>query len=160
GAATPSTWHGTAVAGLIAARAGNGYGIAGVAPAARILPVRSIGRCGGYMSDVIDGMRWAAGLAVPGVPANPYPARILNLSLGSTPGVPCSPLQQRAVDEVVAAGALVVAAAGNEGTGSVGVPANCGGVLAVAAHTRYGDLASYSNVGPEVALTAPGGVGS
>ncbi len=160
GAATPSTWHGTAVAGLVAARAGNGYGIAGVAPAARILPVRAIGRCGGYMSDVIDAMRWAAGLPVAGVPANPHPARVLNLSLGSTPGTPCSPYQQRAVDEVVAAGTVVVAAAGNEGMGSVGVPANCIGVTAVAAHTRHGDLASYSNVGTNVALTAPGGVGS
>ncbi len=157
---TPSSWHGTAVAGVVAARAGNGYGIAGLAPAARILPVRAIGRCGGYMSDVIDAMRWAAGLPVAGVPSNPYPARILNLSLGSTPGTACSPYQQRAVDEVVAAGAVVIAAAGNEGMGSIGVPANCIGVMAVAAHTRYGDLASYSNVGASVALTAPGGVGS
>ncbi len=160
GVTTPSTWHGTAVAGLVAARAGNGYGIAGVAPAARILPVRAIGRCGGYMSDVIDAMRWAAGLAVAGVPTNPYPARILNLSLGSSPGPACSAYQQRAVDEVVAAGALVVAAAGNEATGIVGVPANCVGVVAVAAHTRYGDLAGYSNVGVGVSMTAPGGVGS
>ena len=160
GANRPSSWHGTAVAGIIAAQANNGYGIAGAAPGVRILPVRAIGRCGGYMSDVIDAMRWAAGLPVAGAPANPNPARVLNLSLGSGPDIPCSVLQQQAVGEIVAANVLIVAAAGNEGTGGIGAPANCSQVLAVGAHTREGELASYSNFHAAVSLTAPGGIGA
>jgi serine protease len=160
GVSRPSSWHGTAVAGIIAAHAGNGYGVAGVAPGVRILPVRAIGRCGGYMSDVMDAMRWAAGLAVAGAPLNPYPAKVLNLSLGSAPDIPCSTLQQQAVSEIAAANVLVVAAAGNEGVAGLGAPANCKQVLAVAAHTRQGTLAAYSNYHAGVALTAPGGTGS
>ena len=134
-----SSWHGTAVAGIIAAQV-NGYGGVGVAPGVRILPVRAIGRCGGYMSDVVDAMRWAAGLPVAGAPANPNPARVLNLSLGSAADSPCSLLQQQAVDEIVAANVMVVAAAGNEGVNGMGAPANCDQVIAVAAHTRQGEL--------------------
>ena len=105
----PSSWHGTAVAGIIAAQV-NGYGGVGIAPGVRILPVRAIGRCGGYMSDVVDAMRWAAGLPVAGTPTNPNPARVLNLSLGSAADSPCSLLQQQAVDEIVAANVMIVAA--------------------------------------------------
>ncbi|MBA3478590.1 MAG: S8 family serine peptidase [Lautropia sp.] len=159
GSPRPSSWHGTSVAGVIAARV-NGYGIVGAAPGVRILPVRAIGRCGGNLSDVIDAMRWAAGLAVAGAAANPNPAKVLNLSLGSAPGIACSLLQQEAVNEIVAANVMIVAAAGNEGAAGMGVPANCSQVVAVAAHTREGDLASYSNYHAGVALTAPGGVGS
>jgi subtilisin family serine protease len=72
---------GTHVAGTIAAITNNGLGVAGVAPAARILPVRVLGRCGGLLSDVTGGMRWAAGLSIPGVANNANPARVLNLSL-------------------------------------------------------------------------------
>src|SRR5882757_4089970 len=79
-----SSWHGTRVAGIIGAETNNGIGIAGTGYNARILPVRVLGRCGGYDSDIIAGMRWAAGLAVSGVPLNPNPAKIINLSLGST----------------------------------------------------------------------------
>jgi serine protease len=160
GANRPSSWHGTAVAGIIAAQANNGYGVVGAAPGVRILPVRAIGRCGGYMSDVVDAMRWAAGLPVAGAAFNPNPAKVLNLSLGSAPDIPCSVLQQRAVDEIVAAQVLIVAAAGNEGTSAIGAPANCNQVLAVAAHSRDGELAAYSNFHAAVALTAPGGVGA
>lgn len=159
GSGRPSSWHGTSVAGVIGARV-NGYGIVGAAPGVAILPVRAIGRCGGYMSDVIDAMRWSAGLAVSGVPMNPNPAKVLNLSLGSAPGNACSLLQQQAVDEIVAAHVLIVAAAGNEGVAGMGAPANCSQVIAVGAHTREGDLAGYSNYHARVALTAPGGVGS
>ena len=160
GATQPSSWHGTAVASVIAARADNGYGIVGAAPGVRVLPVRAIGRCGGYMSDVLDAMRWSAGLPVAGVAANPNPAKVLNLSLGSAPEVPCSTLQQQAVNDIVAANVLIVAAAGNQGTQGIGAPANCNQVLAVAAHTREGALAAYSNFHAAVALTAPGGIGS
>ena len=79
---TSSSWHGTHVAGTIGAASDNGSDVAGINWNAKILPVRVLGRCGGYLSDIIDGMRWAAGLAVPGVPPNPNPAGVLNLSLG------------------------------------------------------------------------------
>ena len=154
-----SSWHGTAVAGIIAAQV-NGYGGVGVAPGVRILPVRAIGRCGGYMSDVVDAMRWAAGLPVADAPANPNPARVLNLSLGSAADSPCSVLQQKAVDEIVATNVMIVAASGNEGVAGMGAPANCNQVVAVAAHTRQGELALYSNFHAGITLTAPGGAGS
>jgi serine protease len=154
-----STWHGTAVAGIIAARMDNGYGIAGVAPASAILPVRAIGRCGGYMSDVLDAMRWSVGLGVAGLPANPTPVRVLNISLGGAVGSACSAYEQATVDAVVAAGGVVLAAAGNDATADLASPANCRGVLAIAAHTRSGDLAPYSNFHPGIVLTAPGGTG-
>ena len=159
GVEEPSSWHGTAVAGIIAAQV-NGYGGVGVAPGVRILPVRAIGRCGGYMSDVVDAMRWAAGLPVADAPANPNPARVLNLSLGSAADSPCSVLQQKAVDEIVAANVMIVAASGNEGVAGMGAPANCNQVVAVAAHTRQGELALYSNFHAGITLTAPGGAGS
>ena len=170
-AGAPSNWHGTAVAGIIAAAANNGYGIAGAAPEARILPLRVLGRCGGRLSDTLDAMQWAAGLSVPGVPDNPYPARVINLSLATDGGEPCtsdtSSLVQDVVDRVLARGVLIVAAAGNDGgltsypqaTGAIGLPGNCRGVLTVAAHTHSGDLAAYSSFGARVGLTAPGGAG-
>ena len=77
-----SSWHGTHVAGTIAANSNNGQGVAGINWNARILPVRVLGKCGGYNSDISDGIRWAAGLSVAGVPANANPARVINLSLG------------------------------------------------------------------------------
>jgi serine protease len=115
-----------------------------------------LGKCGGYTSDIVDALRWAAGLRVPGVPDNTHPARVINLSLGGEG--PCSRLEQDAIDEVNARGTVVVAAAGN-GSGDVGDqnPANCRGVIAVAATTRSGARAAYTNTGSEVALSAPGG---
>ena len=71
-----SSWHGTFVAGQIGAVSDDGEGIAGVDWAARLLPVRVLGACGGYSSDIADGIRWAAGLPVPGVPDNPHPAQL------------------------------------------------------------------------------------
>jgi serine protease len=111
-AATPSSWHGTQVASIIAATANDGKGITGVAPEAKVLPVRALGPCGGYLSDVTDGIIWAAGGTVAGVPVNPTPARVINLSLGATQ--PCSVTFQNAVDFAYNSGAAVVAAAGNE----------------------------------------------
>ena len=152
----PSTWHGTHAAGTIGATGNNGVGIAGVDWSARLLPVRVAGRHNvGTMSDIIDGIAWAAGLAVPGVPVNANPARVINLSLGG-PG-PCSAAYQDVIDRVRAVGAVVVAAAGNDGALVVSQPANCNGVIAVTAHSRSGDNASYANVGVQVAVSAPGG---
>lgn len=154
--AKSSSWHGTHVAGIVAANANNRYGISGVAPNVRILPVRVLGKGGGTGSDIADGIVWAAGGQVPGVPMNPYPAKVINLSLGGF-GL-CTQTYQNAINFARSRGATVVVAAGNEnGFSSSSRPANCAGVIAVAASNKEGDLASYSNFGNTVALTAPGG---
>ena len=152
---SPSSWHGTHVAGIIGAASNNGVGVAGIDWSARILPVRVLGRDGGTTSDIVDGIAWAAGLTVPGVPANTTPARVINLSLGGSGE--CSAPFQDVVNRVRAVGAMVVAAAGNDGSTSVSQPANCNGVIAVTANARDGDNASYANVGAQVTVSAPGG---
>lgn len=150
-----SSWHGTHVAGLLAATANNVEGV-GVAPGAQVLPVRVLGRCGGYISDVLAGARWAAGLSPDvGVPAPIGAAKVLNLSLGV--GGSCDPISQSVVDEIRERGVSIVASAGNDGATTITAPANCKGVLAVTAHTRNGANAPYANVGAGVAISAPGG---
>lgn len=157
---TDSSWHGTRVAGLIAAMSDNAVGITGTAYHARVLPLRALGKCGGYDSDVIAAMYWAAGLTIPAAllsgspPPNPTPARIINMSLGGVGA--CTAAYKQAVNDITAAGVLIVASAGNEG-GPVDSPANCPGVLAVAGLRHVGTKVGYSNVGPEVALAAPAG---
>jgi serine protease len=141
--------------GIIAALMNNGLYGTGMAPNVRIVPVRVLGKCGGYTSDIIDGMRWAAGLAVPGAPKNAYPARIINVSLG-IPGT-CSRAFQAAINDVNAAGAIVVVSNGNGGYSSVNQPANCAGTLAVTAHSVDGDSATYANLGVQTLISAPGG---
>ena len=157
----PSSWHGTSVSGIIAANSDNTTWLAGIDWAARILPVRVLGKCGGWDSDIIDGVAWAAGLNVPGAPANPFPAQVINLSLGGPGG--CLPGYQSVVNAALAHGVTraIVAAAGNAG-GDVAdmAPASCSGVIAVAATTGDGFLASYSDFGAGVALSAPGGSAS
>jgi len=159
GSGTPahnSSWHGTHVAGIVAASANNGIGVAGVAFGARILPLRALGRCGGYTSDIADAIVWAAGGSVSGVPANANPAKVINLSLGGSGA--CGSTTQNAINSARARGAVVVVAAGNDnvdaGTAS---PANCSGVITVAATGKSGGKASYSNYGSKVTLAAPGG---
>jgi len=149
-----SSWHGTRVAGLIAAATNNLEGVAGTAWNTRVLPVRVLGKCGGFDSDIIAGMRWAAGLTVTGVPVNPTPAKVINLSLGGKGA--CTAAYQAAVNEVVAKGVLIVASAGNEG-GPVDTPANCSGVLGVAGIRHTGTKVGYSSLGPQIGLSAPGG---
>ncbi|WP_323123413.1 S8 family peptidase [Burkholderia alba] len=156
-AATPivSSWHGTRVAGLIGAVANNGIGIAGVSWQGRILPVRVLGKCGGATSDVADGIRWAAGLPVDGVPDNPHPAKVINLSLGGDG--PCGSTFQDAIDDVIARGAVVVASTGNDGRPAAqSRPANCRGVVSVASSDRTGRRAWDSNHGGSITLSAPG----
>jgi serine protease len=151
----PSIWHGTRVASLAGAASNNGQGMAGLDWNGRLLPVRVISHCGAFISDIADAIRWAAGLPVPGVPDNPDPARIINLSFGGPDT--CTQTEQAAIDDAVAAGALVVVAAGNEATNALrSSPANCKGVMAVASTDREGGLASFTNFGPKVALSAPG----
>ncbi|MFO0447335.1 MAG: S8 family serine peptidase, partial [Pseudomonadota bacterium] len=150
-----SSWHGTRVSGIIAARTNNAAGIAGVGFDTRILPVRVLGKCGGFTSDIIAGMRWAAGLPVQGVPTNPNPARILNLSLGGDGA--CSNAYQAAIDEIVTQRqALVIVSAGNDGS-TADQPANCRGVAAIGALRHVGNKVGFSNLGPNLALSAPGG---
>lgn len=153
-----SSWHGTHVAGIIAASTNNGQGMAGVAPGARIVPVRVLGRCGGTFEDISDGIRWAAGVPVAGLPTNPNPAKVMNLSLGGYGACPAA--MQNAIDGALATGAVVVVSAGNESAlASDFAPANCKGVITVGASNLLGDLSSYSNFGNLVALSAPGGDG-
>lgn len=151
-----SSWHGTHVAGTVAAATNNGLGVAGVGWGTKVLPVRVLGKCGGYDSDIIDGLRWAAGLTVSGVPANANPAQVLNLSLGGSGA--CSTSWQSAINAVTAAGASVVVSAGNSNVNASNAsPANCSGVITVAASGSTGSRAAYSNFGTTVEITAPGG---
>lgn len=152
----PSSWHGTHVSGTVAAVSDNGIGVAGVAWNAKVLPVRVLGKCGGYTSDIVDGMRWAVGLSVSGTPVNPNPAQVLNMSLGGT--APCTNTYQQAIDDVVSTGATIVVAAGNESQdASNSSPANCSNVVTVGATDRNGGLAYYSNFGATVDVSGPGG---
>jgi serine protease len=151
---TDSSWHGTRVAGLVGARTNNAEGVAGGTWSPWILPVRVLGKCGGFDSDIIEAMLWAAGLHVDGVPDNPYPAKVENLSLGSFGA--CSFAYQDVIDELAAVGTLVVASAGNEG-GPVDSPANCAGAVAVAGLRHAGTKVGYSSLGPEIAVSAPAG---
>ncbi len=150
-----SSWHGTHVSGTVGAASNDGAGVAGVNWVSKILPARVLGKCGGYTSDIVDAMRWAAGMPIVGVPANANPARVENLSLGGTET--CSNTFQRAIDDVVGRGTVVVVAAGNENAdAATSEPANCNNVIAVGATLRNGGRASFSNYGSRVALSAPG----
>lgn len=151
-----SSWHGTHVAGTIGAIGNNNAGITGINWVSKIVPVRVLGKCGGYTSDIVDGMRWAAGLSVSGVPANGSPARVLNMSLGGSGSCPAT--TQSAINDINGVNAIVVVAAGNDKEdASAHNPANCAGVITVAATNRIGDMALYSNRGSRVDISAPGG---
>jgi serine protease len=156
--AKSSSWHGTHVAGIIAASGDNNIGVAGVDWNVRILPVRVLGRCGGAVSDIVDGIRWAAGLSVPGVPKNPHPAQVINLSLSGYSPTGCQRSYRDAIAEARGQGALLVVAAGNKSNDFENyVPANCDGVMTVVAVDRNGELASYSNFSFAGHVAAPGG---
>lgn len=150
-----SSWHGTEVAALIGATTNNGLGMASVGRTVRVLPVRVLGKCGGFDSDIIAGMRWAAGLSVPGVPANTTPAKVINMSLGGDGA--CSSIYATAVAEINAAGVSVVASAGNSAGHAVSEPANCPGVIGVGGLRHVGTKVGFSDLGPEITVSAPGG---
>jgi len=158
-----SSWHGTHVAGIIAALTDNSIGVAGVAPNAKVEPLRVLGRGGGEEQDVIAAIYWGAGISVNGLPTNPQPADVLNLSLGMSGS--CSTAMQTAINAATARDVIVVAAAGNGdiyGNGlpvATSSPANCNNVISVGATTKLGTLAGYSNYGDakELTISAPGG---
>lgn len=156
--ASSSSWHGTHVTGTIVALTNNSKGIAGMAYGAKVVPVRVLGKCGGSVSDIVDAIVWASGGTVSGVPANANPAKVLSLSLGG--GGACGSFQS-AINSARSRGAVFVVAAGNESQNvSNSSPANCSGVISVAATTKTGSRASYSNYGSTIVVSAPGGDGS
>jgi serine protease len=153
-AAENSSWHGTQTTGVIGALTNNGTGMASVGRTVRVLPVRVLGKCGGYDSDIMAGMLWAAGISVAGTPANPNPAKVINLSLGGTGA--CTQAYRDTLAQLNALGVVVVASAGNAG-GAVTVPANCPGVIAVAGLRHAGTKVGYSDLGPDIGISAPAG---
>ena len=155
-----SSWHGTRVSGLIAAASNNNAGMTGVGWGLRIMPVRVLGKCGGYDSDIIAGLKWAVGISVPGLPANANKAKVLNMSLGGSGSCGTTgtgALYRDAISQVSAAGGTIVVAAGNSEGQAVGLPGNCPGVVTVAALRHVGTKVGFSSLGPEVTIAAPGG---
>ena len=160
----PSTWHGTHVAGTIGA-VQNEIGVTGVAPNVSLMHVRALGAGGGSFNDVIDGIRWAAGLTTTwdgqpwsnyGLAVNAHPADVINMSLGGVS--PCWSTLQNAISQARAAGTVVVTAAGNSLRDAANfTPANCNDTVTVAATGRVGGLAIYSNYGTTIDIAAPGG---
>ena len=150
-----SRWHGTHVAGIIGAE-WNDDGVAGTAKDAKIVPIRTMAKCGGLTSDIADGLAWAAGVEISGVPTNTHPADILNLSLGNNQ--PCGNVYQTAIDRANAKGARIFVSAGNSNQDTfLFEPASCKGVITVASTGPEGRKASYTNHGGEVDIAAPGG---
>jgi serine protease len=165
---TDSSWHGTHVAGIIAAES-NSIGISGVAPNVKISPVRVLGVNGGTESDIAAGINWAIGVKLSGVPTNQYPAKVVNLSIGSSSFSTCysnSPTQL-AIDESKRRNVTLVTAAGNDNhLASSSYPGNCYGNITIGATGYTGDRAYYSNysgysrtqqVYIGVDISAPGG---
>ncbi len=151
-----SSWHGTHVAGTIAAATNNSKGIAGIAYDAKIQPLRVLAKCGGATSDIADAITWASGGTVSGVPANQTPAKVINMSLGGQSS--CSTTYQNAINGAINRGTTVVVAAGNSNMNVANfTPANCSGVITVAASSREGNKAFYSNFGTRIDIAAPGG---
>ena len=158
GGQSNSSWHGSHVAGTIAQITGNGVGMAGVAPDAKVLPVRVLGHCGGTTADIADAIVWASGGSVPGVPDNQNPAEIINMSLGGYGACEANSAYAQAIASARQRGTTVVVAAGNNnGDSALFVPGSCPGVINIAATGITGKRAYYSNYGANIALSAPGG---
>ena len=154
--ASNSSWHGTHVAGTVAAVTNNGTGVAGVAYGAKVMPVRVLGKCGGYTSDIADGIIWASGGTVSGVPTTTTPAKVINMSLGGSGA--CDTTTQAAINSARSRGTVVVIASGNDNDNANNYnPGNCAGVVNVASTNRSGGRAYYSNYGTSIDVAAPGG---
>lgn len=154
-----SGFHGLHVAGTIGATTDNGIGLAGVNWNVDLVAVRSLGFDGaGQLVDIYEGAWWAAGGQVNGVPANPNPARVVNMSLGGDIGQPCPQGIAEMFQTMAANGIITVVAAGNENMNTATIlPANCPGVITVGATEHTGYRAPYSNFGAEIDVMAPGG---
>ena len=153
----PSSWHGTTIAGMLAGATNNGAGVAAMQWDGRVVPVRVAGKCGADVADVIDGMRWAAGLPVAGAPVNANPARVISISFGGD--APCNAAYLEAIEDLAAApggGAVLVAAAGNS-HGALLRPASCAGAIGVVALNRDGFKSNYSSFGAQAAVATVGG---
>jgi len=158
-AAESSSWHGTVVSGEIGELTDNGIGLAGIAYNAKVLPVRVLGHCGGYDSDISNAIEWASGGHVDGVPDNTHPVQVINMSLGAS-GEQCTAdtPEYQAIQDAISRGVTVVVAAGNDnGDVANDTPASCPGVIAVASNGITGKRAFYSNYGKGVTISAPGG---
>lgn len=149
-----NSWHGTHVAGTAAAATNNGIGVAGVSWQAKILPVRVLGDNGGSSYNVMQGVRYAAGLSNDSGTVPEHPADVINLSLG---GGGFSRTTQELYLKLHQAGTFVVAAAGNANTDTPMYPAAYDGVLSVSATNCHNELSSFSNFGSTISLAAPGG---
>ncbi|QNK03204.1 S8 family serine peptidase [Dyella telluris] len=153
-----SSWHGTHVAGTIAAVTNNGVGVTGVAPGSQVLPLRALGHCGGATSDIADAITWASGGTVPGMPANPNPAQVISMSLGGPGSCEASDAFGTAIAGALQRGVTVVVAAGNNTDNTENYsPASCPGVITVSSVGITGKAAFYSNFGNRVSIAAPGG---
>ncbi len=160
-----STWHGTQTASILGASTNNGIGMAGTGYNVPVIAARALGKCGGFDDDIIAAAQWAAGVAVSGVPTNPHPARVINMSLGSQDT--CTQAYIDALTALRNKNVVVVVAAGNDEGLPVGTPANCKPaasdpdqtpvVIAVAALRHAGTKVGFSDIGPEVTISAPGG---
>ena len=156
--AEPSSWHGTHVSGTVGELTNNALGMAGVAYKAKVLPVRVLGHCGGYDSDISDAIIWAAGGTVAGVPANTHPAQVINMSLGGSGVCAADDPEAKAIAQANALGTVVVVAAGNSGKDAANyTPASCPGAVTVASVGISSKKAFYSNYGSRVNVAAPGG---
>ncbi|HQZ31644.1 MAG TPA: S8 family peptidase, partial [Arenimonas sp.] len=153
----PSSWHGTHVAGTVAAVTNNAKGVAGTAWGAKVMPVRVLGRGGGSTSDIADAIIWASGGTVSGVPtlSAANAADVINMSLGG--GGSCDATTQAAINSAVSRGTTVVVAAGNSNANASGfTPASCNNVVNVASVTSASARSSFSNYGTLIDVSAPG----
>lgn len=149
-----SSFHGTHVAGTIAAESNNGSGVAGVSWGARIMPIRVLGQGGGTDFDIIQGVLFAAGLQNDSGSLPAQRADIINLSLS---GSGFSQTAQNAYTAARNAGVIIIAAAGNENTSELRYPASYTGVVSVSAVDMNKNRAPYSNFGTAIDVAAPGG---
>jgi serine protease len=152
-----SSWHGTHVAGTVAALTNNAKGVAGTAFNAKVMPVRALAKCGGTTSDIADAITWSSGGTVTGIPtlSAANAAKVINMSLGG--GGTCSTTSQNAINGAVGRGTTVVVAAGNSNADVANFnPASCNNVIAVASVTASSARSSFSNFGAKIDVSAPG----